>query len=449
MSSVISVSELNERAKAVMSSDPSLNDVWVSGEISNLTKHTSGHYYFTLKDQRSEIRCTLFRGARSALQFEPAESMKVAAFGSVDMYVARGSYQFNVATMRRSGIGDMYLALEELKKKLGAEGLFETSRKRPLPRYPVTIGVVTSPTGAVIHDIIRVSKKRFPVNILLAPVLVQGDGAAASISAGIRLMNTQPVDVLIVGRGGGSSEDLWAFNEEEVARAIASSRVPVISAVGHETDFTIADMVADVRAPTPSAAAETALPDISLEFRNIDNVMMRASRSLMSGISAMDHDFRMLDSKLSVRRAKEMVIMKIRDVNEMSRRSSYLMRSILNAKGGSFGITDAKLSPRRAKDTVDQYMLALDDISSSADASMNRKLAEKGRCISSMMQRMNAIDPMKVLERGYSFVKGPDGRALVSISQISYGSDIEIRMKDGTAKAKVDEVRSLNERQES
>jgi len=445
MSAVITVSELNERAKAVMSSAPSLNDVWVSGEISNLIRHTSGHYYFTLKDAKSEIRCTLFKGARSALQFEPSESMKVAAFGSVEMYVARGSYQFNVVTMRRSGIGDMYLALEELKKRLKEEGLFDESRKRQLPKYPVTIGVVTSPTGAVIHDIIRVATKRFPVNILLAPVLVQGDGAAASIANGIRLMNTQPVDVLIVGRGGGSAEDLWAFNEEEVARAIASSRVPVISAVGHETDLTVADLVADVRAPTPSAAAETALPDISRESRNIDNVMMRASRSLISGIAVMYHDFKMLDSKLSLKRAKETVDGKIRDLNEMSRRSLYSMQSILSVKNGSFGIADAKLSPKRAKETVDQYVLSLDDVSSSADASLQRIIADKRRDVNSVTQRMNAIDPMKVLERGYSFVKGPDGKALVSISQISHGSDVEIRMKDGTAKAKVNEVRCLNE----
>ena len=446
MSSVISVSELNERAKTAMSADPSLNDVWVSGEISNLTKHTSGHYYFTLKDSKSEIRCTLFRGARIALQFEPAESLKVAAFGSVDIYVARGSYQFNIATMRRSGIGDMYKQLEDLKKRLREEGLFDASRKRALPRYPMTIGVVTSPTGAVIHDIIRVASKRFPANILLVPALVQGEGAVASISNGIKLINTQKVDLLIVGRGGGSAEDLWAFNEEYVARAIASSRVPVISAVGHETDFTVADMVADVRAPTPSAAIEIALPDISSEFKNIDNVMMRASKSLTSGISKMYRDFRVLNSKLSVKRAKEMVRDKMRDLNEISRRSSYLMRSVLNEKSGSFSIADAKLSPRRAKDIVDQYVFALDDVSTSADVSLQRILADKRKDINSVMQRMNAVDPMRVLERGYGFVKGPDSKALVSIKQLSCGSDIEIRMKDGSAKAKVNEVRSLNER---
>jgi len=440
MSSVISVSELNERARAVISSDPSLNDVWVSGEISNLTKHTSGHYYFTLKDAKSEIRCTLFRGARNTLQFEPAESMKVAAFGSVDMYVAKGAYQFNVATMRRSGIGDMYLALEELKKKLKAEGLFDEARKRPIPRYPLTVGVVTSPTGAAIQDIIKVAAKRFPANILLAPVLVQGDGAAASISKGIELMNTLPVDVLIVGRGGGSAEDLWAFNEEKVARAIAASRIPVISAVGHETDFTVADMVADVRAPTPSAAAETALPDISSELRNIGNMMMRASGSLISCISAMQNNFKVLDSKLSLKRAKETVIANAAAVGEISRRSSFAMRSLLNVKTGAYAAVDGKLSPRRAKDIVTQYLLAVDDMSASADSSVLRAVAGKRKDMCASEQRMNAIDPTKVLERGYSYVTDAKGKALVSVTQISYGSDVEIRMRDGSAKAKVNEV---------
>jgi len=439
VTSAISVSDLNERAKAVLGSDRSLNDVWVSGEISNLTKHTSGHYYFTLKDQRSEVRCTLFRGARNSLSFEPAESMKVTAFGSVDMYVVKGSYQFNVSTMRRSGTGEMYLALEELKKKLNAEGLFETSRKRGLPGYPRIIGVVTSPTGVAIHDILKAASKRFPADILLAPVLVQGEGAAASIAKGIELINTQNVDVVIVGRGGGSSEDLWAFNEEIVARAIMSSKAPVISAVGHEVDVTIADLVADVRAPTPSAAAEIALPDISSEMRNLENKMIRAYGSLSSCISAMRSSFSILDSKLSVKRAKEKVDVNINAVNELSRRSSFSVRSSLNGKNGVFLIIDAKLSPKRAEGSVNQYMMNLDDLSVTADSSLLRNISDKRKDMNSAEQRMNSIDPMKVLERGYSCVEA-DGRALVSASQISENSNIEIRMRDGKVKAKVNEV---------
>jgi len=439
-SAAISVSELNERAKAVLNSNDSVSNVWVSGEISGLRKYPSGHYYFTLKDQRSEISCVLFKGARNTLQFEPSESMKVTMFGSVEIYVARGSYQFNVATMRRSGIGDMYLALEELKRRLREEGLFDESRKRKLPQYPRTVGVVTSSAGAVIHDIIRVAEKRFPADILLAPVQVQGEGAALSIAKGIRLMNTQDVDVMIVGRGGGSAEDLWAFNEEEVARAIAASRIPVISAVGHETDFTIADMVADVRAPTPSAAAETALPDIPSEIRNINNMMMRAGGCIASLLFNMRKEFSILDSKLSLKRAKEMVDAEIKNLNELSRRSSASVSSILNMKRGSFMLADAKLSPRRAKDAVDQYMLLLDDISSSADTSVARMIADMRKDMDSADRRLNAVSPMNVLERGYSFVKGPDGKALISVSQLMSGSEIDITMRDGSAKAKVSEV---------
>ncbi|MCL2786172.1 MAG: exodeoxyribonuclease VII large subunit [Methanomassiliicoccaceae archaeon] len=439
-SPAITVSELNERAKAVLGSAVSVNDVWVSGEISNLTKHTSGHYYFTLKDKMSEIRCTLFRGARNTLQFEPAESLKVTAFGSVDVYVARGSYQFNVATMRRSGIGDMYTALEELKKKLKEEGLFDDSRKRALPRYPKVIGVVTSPTGAVIHDIIRVAGKRFPADILLAPVLVQGDGAAASIVRGIELMNTQDVDVMIVGRGGGSAEDLWAFNEEPVARAIATSRIPVISAVGHETDFTIADMVADVRAPTPSAAAETALPDIYGELRIVDHMAARAHGHITASVERMRNRFKVIDSKLSPKRAGERVNIEIKGVTELHRRASSSIRSLLNLKKGGFMLADAKLSPKRAGDAVGQYMLRTDDFSDTADASVRRMLAEKRARSDSADARLNAVSPMSVLERGYGFIRAPDGKALISVSQLTLGSDIEITMRDGTAKAKVNGV---------
>jgi len=438
--SAITVSELNERARNVLGADRSVNDVWVSGEISNLKKHTSGHYYFTLKDQKSEINCVMFRGARNTLQFEPEMNMKVTAFGSVDIYTVRGSYQFNVATMKRSGIGDMYLALEELKKKLKEEGLFDASRKRALPKYPHTIGVVTSPTGAVIHDIIRVAGTRFPANILLMPVQVQGDGAAASISKGIEILNTQSVDLIIVARGGGSAEDLWAFNDEKVARAIVSSRIPVISAVGHETDTTIADMAADVRAPTPSAAAEIALPDISSEMKNISNIMMRASGSVNYVLTQMRNNFTISDSKLSPKRAAEKVNAESKNVTELSRRALASLHRTLDAKFSRFELADAKLSPKRAKDAVDQYMLRLDDLSGTADMSLNRKLSDGRKDITSTAMRLNAVSPMNVLERGYSFVKGKDGKALISVSQLTAGNEIEITMKDGKVRAEVKEV---------
>ena len=223
MQETVTVTQLNNRARNILTNSPAVRDIWVNGEISNLTKASSGHYYFTLKDPGSEIRAAMFARSRMRIDFEPKNSMKVSAFGSVDIYVARGSYQFIVETMRPAGIGDLYLAFEALKKKLEAEGLFDQSRKRPLPRYPRRIGVVTSETGAVIHDIITTSASRFPADIYLAPSMVQGDGAAETIVKGIELLNRFDVDVIIVARGGGSLEDLWPFNEEAVARAYAAS----------------------------------------------------------------------------------------------------------------------------------------------------------------------------------------------------------------------------------
>ncbi|MCL1984157.1 MAG: exodeoxyribonuclease VII large subunit, partial [Methanomassiliicoccaceae archaeon] len=247
-------------------------------------------------------------------------------------------------------------------------------------------------------------------------------------------------DVMIVGRGGGSAEDLWAFNEEAVVRAIASSKIPVISAVGHETDVTLADMAADVRAPTPSAAAEIALPDISSEFAIINNMMIRASASVGSCVTKMKNTFGSLDSKLSVKRAKETVDAKITNIGELSKRSKLSMRSLLAVKKGMFAVTDAKLSPKRAGDMVNQYILMTDDTSDRADVSIRRIAGDKRKDLISVEQRMNSIDPMRVLDRGYGYVKGPDGKALISVSQISVGSEVEIRMKDGSAKAKVNEV---------
>ena len=263
MSETITVTQLNTRVKDMITSSPAVRDVWVEGEISNLKKYPSGHYYMTLKDAGSEIRAVLFANSRFRVDFEPKDNMKVSAFGRVDMYVPRGQYQFIIDTMRKSGLGDLFLRYEALKRKLEAEGLFDQARKRPLPKYPRRIGVVTSQTGAVIHDIITTSATRFPADIILAPAQVQGDGAAQTIVAGMELLNRHGVDVIIVGRGGGSLEDLWPFNEEMVARAIARSKAPVVSAVGHETDFTIADFVADARAPTPTGAAAIILRDRS------------------------------------------------------------------------------------------------------------------------------------------------------------------------------------------
>lgn len=259
---IFSVSQLTRYIKEVFDFDEVLNDVIVKGEVSNFKLHSSGHMYFTLKDNEAKIKCVMFKGYSSRLKFMPEDGMNIIAYGSVTVYERDGQYQLYCSKLEPDGYGSLYLAFEQLKEKLLKEGLFDEKYKKKLPVFPRKIGVVTSSTGAVIRDIINVSSKRFcGISILLYPAKVQGDGAAESIVEGIRYFNTRDdIDVIIIGRGGGSIEELWAFNEEIVARAIFESRIPVISAVGHETDYTIADFVADVRASTPSHAAEIAVP---------------------------------------------------------------------------------------------------------------------------------------------------------------------------------------------
>jgi exodeoxyribonuclease VII large subunit len=417
MAETMTVTQLNTRVRTVLSESPAVNDVWVIGEISNLKKYSSGHYYFTLKDNTSEIRGVMFRQSRSRIDFEPQDSMKVTAFGRVDLYVERGTYQFVVETMQRSGVGDLHLAFEALKKKLEAEGLFDQSRKRPLPLYPKVIGVVTSPTGAVIHDIITTSARRFPADILLYPAQVQGEGAAESIVKGIKALNKAGADLLIVGRGGGSIEDLWAFNEEIVARAIASSEAPVISAVGHETDFTIADFVADVRAPTPTGAAEIALRDRRDLAKHIDTNMIRVNRSLSRVLDRMHYRFKLLDSKLTPRRAEQKISMYSMRLDELYSRMSSALKDRAGADRGRFIRMESGM-----------------------DAQIKKILANEKKDLQRYSERLESINPMKVLDRGYTLITDESGRTLTSSKQVRAGTNINITMKDGKAEAEVKKV---------
>lgn len=461
MSETLTVTQLNTRVKEIFGSDPGLHDIWVNGEISNLTKASSGHYYFTLKDATSEIRCAMFAGSRRRIDFEPTANMKVSVFGRLDMYVPRGSYQFIVDTMRRSGIGDLYLAYEQLKRRLEAEGLFDKGRKRPLPPYPRRIGVVTSPTGAVIHDIIMTSASRFPVDILLAPALVQGEGAAQSIVAGIELLNGQDVDVIIVGRGGGSIEDLWAFNEEPVARAIAASRVPVVSAVGHETDFTIADFVADVRAPTPTGAAAIILRDRVEVLKQIEGDMARANRAVTNRLKGMRSSFEVLDAKLSPKRAEESFGMRCMHLDELSARCDSALRGTVEGMRHRFEVLDSRLSPEKALSDIGVLRTRVDNdlerISTSAshrlevsasridsigrrpETAMRRLHDNLGSGIESMGKRLEGLNPLNVLGRGYTMVTSENGDVLTSVSRISPGDIIRISMRDGSASAEIRE----------
>ena len=281
-SRIFSIKDINRYIRMKLESDQLLGDVWLRGEISNFTHHSSGHMYFTLKDKDSRLKCIMFASHNQKLPFIPKEGTKVLARGNISVFERDGNYQFYVTQMQPDGIGSLYFAYEQLKRKLEAEGLFEASRKRTIPRFPSVIGIITSPTGAAVRDIMITLQRRHPsVPVLLFPVLVQGAGSASAIVRAIEMMNQMAeVDVLIIGRGGGSLEELWAFNEEAVARSIAASKIPIISAVGHETDFTIADFVADLRAATPTAAAELAVPHIAELQSQLSQIRSRMVQTL-------------------------------------------------------------------------------------------------------------------------------------------------------------------------
>jgi exodeoxyribonuclease VII large subunit len=388
---ILAVSDLTASIKRKFQQDSDMQDVWVKGEISNLTNHRSGHSYFTLKDAKSQIQCVMFKWYAKRLKFKPSSGMKVIVFGSVEIYEARSQYQIQVMTIRPDGIGELYKAFEQLKIKLEAEGLFSEVHKKPLPKYPSTIAVASSPTGAVIHDIINITRRRYPVHIILAPTQVQGAEARESIVRSIQLLNRTNVDVIILARGGGSIEDLWSFNEEEVARAIYHSDIPIVSAIGHETDYTIADFTADIRAPTPSAAAELTVPDASDIRQQLNRYDAILNHTIKEKISDISQRIAQYESIVSIGRLDELVNIKQQRMREMNR---YLQR-----------LTHHKL-----------------DVTNTQFASAYAYL--------------NAVSPLHTLRRGYSITL--KGKTIVSsITQIKEGDEIEIMVKDGMIESTV------------
>ncbi len=445
MSETVTVTQLNSRVKSILTGSPAVRDIWVNGEVSNLRKYPSGHYYFTMKDSGSEIKAVLFSRSYQRMDFELKENMKVSAFGSVDIYVERGMYQFVVENMRTAGVGDLYLAYEALKAKLETEGLFEQSRKRPLPRYPRVIGVVTSEKGAVIHDIITTSGSRFPADIVLAPAMVQGEGAAASIVAGIRLLNRIGADVIIVGRGGGSLEDLWAFNEESVARAIAASDAPVVSAVGHETDFTIADFVADVRASTPTGAAAIILRDRTEILSQLNGNMVRTIRALRGVMDRMDSRFRVLDARLSPEKALNDLDMRSMRLDGLDGRARRCLKNKVADMRMRFEVCSAKLSSAAGVARVDSLRERATGLFARVETAMERRYEAFSARLESLSTRLESLNPRNVLSRGYGMLTDGSGRAVTSISDVEIGRIMRIHLRNGSADAEIKEKRS-NER---
>ncbi len=389
----ISVTELNLYIKDKVAEDEFLNSVYVRGEISNFKHHYTGHMYFTLKDEKSLIKCVMFKSSTATLNFVPKDGMKVMVLGTVGVFERDGVYQIYAKAMRQDGIGDLYEAYEKLKAKLESEGLFDESHKKKIPFMPKVIGVLTSNTGAVIRDIINVSTRRNPnVYIRLLPVPVQGEGAGEKIAKAIEFMNEKELaDVLIVGRGGGSLEDLWPFNEEVVARAIYDSKIPIISAVGHETDFTIADFVADLRAPTPSAAAELAVTDIE----------------------ELKYDIELFSKRLKMALKKKTETMRLTYEKIMA---SYVYRDPLKK--------------------INDYYLQIDRMIKSIESVSSKKVKDSRIEATKLITKLDTLSPLKTLLRGYSIVEC-DGKLISKANDLKKDMDVDLRFQDGTKKAKV------------
>jgi exodeoxyribonuclease VII large subunit len=429
-----SIKDLTRYIKLQLEGDPQLQDVWVRGEISNFTRHSSGHLYFTLKDKDSRVKCIMFASQAQRLPFIPKEGARVIAQGNISVYERDGQYQYYVRQMQPDGIGSLYLAFEQLKKKLEEEGLFAQELKKPLPRFPKAIGVITSPTGAAIRDILTTLQRRYPsVPVLVFPVLVQGTQAAPSIARAIRIMNERmEVDVLIVGRGGGSLEELWAFNEEAVARSIFASRIPVISAVGHETDFTIADFVADLRAATPTAAAELAVPHHLELKQQVYYYTQRLHKGLLGQLTAKRERLLRLQRSPVLRDPRRQLLAPAERLDRLTERLRHKMRERVSRSQEAVLRLDRKLS---AFNPRQQAIFARKRASASQRQLMNAMqalLKEKRQQWLSQVRQMDALSPLKVMQRGYSLVYDEKEKQLIkSIGQVQPGDMLKVRLEDG------------------
>ncbi len=416
--STLSVAQLNEYVRRVLASDPMLRKICVVGEISNLKRHASGHWYFSLKDEEAAINCAMFRQAAAGLRFRPDNGMRVRLFGSVSLYTKTGSYQFYVDSMEQDGLGALYLRFEALKQKLLQEGLFDASLKKPIPTHVQGIGIVTSKTGAVVHDIARVAWRRAPsVELYLCPASVQGASAADEIVAALRLLDAyDPADVIIVGRGGGSMEDLWPFNEEKVARAIAACKKPVISAVGHETDFTIADFVADLRAPTPSAAAELAVQRQDLLLQQLAGYRIHLDTTLEKRFSELHLRLSEAKQRLGAASPDE------KTQQQMSRIQQLKMR-MQSAVDGQ----------------LEKKAFALAGILPRLHNGCEKNLSVMENRLSQTMLRMRTAGPIETVRRGYAVVL-KDGAVVKDAAMLSSGDRLNLFMNNGKVAATVDHV---------
>lgn len=411
----ITITQLTRYIKYKIDNDVHLNEVFIKGEISNFKAHTRGHYYFTIKDENSRINAIMFASQTKNIKFVPEDGMKVLVTGKISVYEANGGYQIYVSDMLEDGVGNLYVAYEKLKQKLEKEGLFDSSKKKKIPKIPKTVGVVTAPTGAAIRDILSTIKRRFPLTeVILFPALVQGEGAKDSIVKQIKLAENYEIDTLIVGRGGGSIEDMWCFNEEEVAYAIYQCKIPVISAVGHEIDFTIADFVADLRAPTPTGAAELAVPNVSDVLHYINQLKIRSQSVMKNKIDFLSQRLLEITNKHIMKNPITIYQVKEQKFDNIIEKLKYNMLDLYKSK--------------------EKELLAI--TSSYLFKTPEKLLDGKKNKYIQVISKLETLSPLSTIQRGYSIVKMKD-KVITSCQDLKKKDQIDLELKDGVIKAEV------------
>lgn len=436
----LTVGALTKYIKRKFDADPHLHDCLVKGEISNFKQHSSGHMYFTLKDDKARILAVMFSSANRRMKFTPENGMKVLVRGDVTVYEGSGQYQIYVHDMQPDGVGDLYLAFEQLKEKLTKEGLFAVEHKKPIPKFPATVGVVTSPTGAALRDIITTIKRRYPIaKILILPALVQGDQAAPSITDAINQANEKKhgIDVLIVGRGGGSIEELWAFNEEIVARAIYGSTIPIISAVGHETDFTIADFVADLRAPTPTGAAELAVPHIDEWIERVLTKQTRIMRAMKEKVNFQSNKLQRIEKSYAFRYPRRLYEQKLEQLDRATELLVTNSQKLLAVKMTQLEQLDKRISRNHPDEKIQKAKEEKNKQTKALYRAMSIVLSNKQAEFKSTLSTLQALSPLKIMERGYSLTYNDKGNLVKSIQHVEVKDHVKITLADGTLNCQV------------
>lgn len=438
----LTITALTRYIRRKFDADPHLQSVLVKGEISNFKLHSSGHMYFTLKDEKAKILAVMFSKNTRSMKFMPENGMKVLVTGDITVYEQGGQYQIYVESMQPDGVGDLYLAYEQLKARLEKEGLFSPEYKQPIPKYPRTVGVITSPTGAAIRDIITTIKRRYPIaNISIFPAVVQGDYAKGSIVKAIQQANEmQDVDVLIVGRGGGSIEELWAFNEESVAKAIFHSNVPIISAVGHETDFTIADFVADLRAPTPTGAAELAVPHVDELLERVLTGQTRLMRVMKEKLLFQKERLNSIQKSYAFRYPKKVYEQRLEQLDKTTEQLHRNAEKWLQTKRDVFNVIERRLERNHPAEQLKQAAIQQGKLQRELNKAMMSILSSKGKDFQQTISTLEALNPLKVMDRGYSLIYDNDGKLVKSVHNFKEEDVLKVQMADGTLTCEVIDV---------